>query len=100
MIVGSAPDPDLNHSLEEVWAVLPAVFPKVRFDSPESVTIGGEPALRGLFWDSGDNSHGWFILARHNGNRVVIVAQAIPFDNWPNYESIFRAMLVTFRFTG
>jgi hypothetical protein len=100
LIVVLGPLSDPNVSLQTEWATVPIAFPNVSFGDPITITLSGEQALRAVFSDSSDNSHGWFILVRHNGFRYVVVAQAIPGETWANYESIFRAILSTFRFSG
>lgn len=96
VVVSPQADPDL--SLQAKWDTVPAGFPAVRFGQPVAITIGGEKALRAVFSDPRDNSHGWFILVKHNGYFYIIIAQAIPDDNWVSYENTFRAMLSAFRF--
>lgn len=98
MMIGVSPaNPD--DSLQTRWNAFAAQFPNVSLAAPSTVTLGGEEALRGLFSDPSDGSHGWVTISRHGGLTWLIITQAIPSDTWSHYEATFRAMLRTFRFT-
>ncbi len=96
VVVGPWPG---ESSLPDYWAKTTSAFPKVTYGEAAAIKLDGEDALRALFSDSSDGSHGWFMLAKHNGLAYIVVMQAIPNDNWANYQTIFSAMLKTFRFT-
>jgi hypothetical protein len=98
IMIGVSPaNPD--DTLQVRWDAFAAKFPNVTLAAPDTVTLGGEEALRGLFSDPSDGSHGWVTISRHAGLTWLIITQAIPNDNWANYEATFRAMLRTFYFT-
>ncbi len=96
VVVGPWPE---GTSLQDFWTKTTTSFPKVTYGEAASIKLGGEDALRALFSDASDGSHGWFMLTQHNGLAYIVVMQAIPTDNWANYQAIFSAMLKTFRFT-
>ncbi|HTP11234.1 MAG TPA: hypothetical protein VMP08_23425 [Anaerolineae bacterium] len=98
LIVVVAPWPE-GGSLQDFWSKTTSAFPKVTYGETTAIKLGGEDALRALFSDAGDGSHGWFMLTQHNGLAYIVVMQAMPTDNWANYQAIFSAMLKTFRFT-
>ncbi|MBI5563994.1 MAG: hypothetical protein HY870_03790 [Chloroflexi bacterium] len=99
LMIGVSPSASPDDSLQVRWDAFATSFPRVTLASPDIVTLGGEEALRGLFSDPSDGSHGWVTISRHAGLTWLIITQAIPNDNWANYEATFRAMLRTFRFT-
>ncbi len=99
LMIGVSPPANPDASLQDRWNDFAAKFPNVTLAAPAAVTLGGEDALRGLFSDPSDGSHGWVTISRHGGLTWLVITQAIPNDNWANYEATFRAMLRTFRFT-
>jgi hypothetical protein len=99
IMIGVSPSANPDASLQDRWNDFAAKFPNVTLAAPAAVTLGGEEALRGLFSDPSDGSHGWVTISRHATFTWLIITQAIPNDNWTNYEATFRAMLRTFRFT-
>ncbi len=99
LMIGVSPPANPDASLQDRWNDFAAKFPNVTLAAPSAVTLGGEDALRGLFSDPSDGSHGWVTISRHGGLTWLVITQAIPNDNWANYEATFRAMLRTFRFT-
>lgn len=98
LIVVVAPWPE-GTSLQDFWVKTTGAFPQVTYGEAASIKLGGEDALRALFSDASDGSHGWFMLTQHNGLAYIVVMQAIPTDNWANYQALFSAMLQTFCFT-
>jgi hypothetical protein len=99
LMIGASPLSGPNASLHDRWNDFATQSPNVTLSAPAPTTLGGEEALTSLFSDQSDGSHGWVTISGHGGQTWFIITQAIPKDNWPNYQAMFGAMLRTFRFT-
>jgi hypothetical protein len=66
---------------------------------PESLTVGGEEALRGTIDDTEEGIVGWLAMTRSSGNLYMFLALARPTDLWGDNEPVLGAMLDSVEFT-